>query len=45
MITYLWHIFDECDTQLDVGEIVEVSKPGDHMEEGDHKRHNGEHPQ
>ena len=41
-LTYLWDALDEGDAELDVGEVVEICEPGDHLAYR-HKQHdNGE---
>ena len=43
-LTYLWDVLDECDAELDVGEVAEIGKPGDHLAYRHKQRNHGEEP-
>ena len=43
-LTHLRDILDEGDTQLDVGEVVEVGQPGDLVEQSDNQGDGSKEP-
>ena len=43
-LTYLWDVLDECDAELDVGEVAEIGKPSDHLAYRHKQRNHGEEP-